>query len=749
MRRLALFAGTFSAAVFLAQYLLPEAWLVPWALACFPLALAGLLLPVQVKRRAVVIGAALSLGLGYTWLYAHQIQRPAAALADTAQAVTATLCGYAEPSPFGARATVRIEGVPGKAVLYGGDFLLDLEPGQTVTGPVQLRSAGKIRDEDITTFTSKGVFLLAYSCGTPTIGPGSAGSLRWLPQRLSRTVQAQIKALFGPDSGFFTAILTGNRLGLPEDIEIPLSEAGLSHIMAVSGMHCAILMGLASAVAGRRSRLTAGVTIPLLWFYALFTGASPSTVRACIMLTLAASAPLFRRESDGPTTLAAALMLILLGNPYAAASVSLQLSFAAMAGLLLLTPALNRMLLGCKKSPGPVLRFVSGAVSASLGAMAFTAPLSGYYFGSLCLIAPLSGVLCLWAVSLVFGLGFPAVLSSLFLPVFGKLIAVPAVLFVRYILYISGILAQIPGHAVYFSNPYLKYWLACAYLLFALAWLTRRAGRRGYALAALLAALTLCVTAKLGAARYQADLDAVILDVGQGQCIVLASAGEYAVVDCGSANRWRDAGSIAAQQLRSMGCRRIDWLILTHYDSDHTSGVPGLLTRLGADTLLAPEGGGDTSVLASAAERGTAITPVTAPVTLPLGRAKVTVYPPIGDGEDNERGLTILASAGENDLLITGDMDAGTERRLLETCVLPDIETLIAGHHGSKYSTSNELLAAVKPETAVISTGSNAYGHPSPEAMARLARAGCAIYRTDLQGSIHIAYTGQDQEDPR
>ena len=88
--------------------------------------------------------------------------------------------------------------------------------------------------------------------------------------------------------------------------------------------------------------------------------------------------------------------------------------------------------------------------------MAFTAPLSGYCFGSLCLIAPLSGVLCLWAVSLVFGLGFPAVLSSLFLPVFGKLIAVPAVLFVRYILYISGILAQIPGHAVYFSNPYLK-----------------------------------------------------------------------------------------------------------------------------------------------------------------------------------------------------------------------------------------------------------------------------------------------------
>ncbi len=118
-----------------------------------------------------------------------------------------------------------------------------------------------------------------------------------------------------------------------------------------------------------------------------------------------------------------------------------------------------------------------------------------------------------------------------------------------------------------------------------------------------------------------------------------------------------------------------------------------------------------------------------------------------GDGLSVKIGASPVVS--DTPIIITGDMDAGTERRLLETCVLPDIETLIAGHHGSKYSTSNELLAAVKPETAVISTGSNAYGHPSPEAMARLARAGCAIYRTDLQGNIHIAYTGQDQEDPR
>lgn len=741
MRRLAVFAGAFSTAVFLAQYLLAEAWLLPGALACFILALAGFLLPVQAKRRAVVIGAALSLGLGYNWLYIRQVQRPAAALADSVQTVTAALCDYAGASAFGARVTVRIEGVPGKAVLYGGDSLLDLEPGQTVSGAVQFRSAARIRDEDITTFTSKGVFLLAYSRGAFTAEPGTSGSLRWLPARLSRLVRQQIQTLFGDGAGFFTAILTGDRTGLPEDAEIPLSEAGLSHIMAVSGMHCAILMGLVSCVTGKRSRFAAGVSIPLLWFYALFTGASPSTVRACVMLSLAAAAPLFRRESDGPTSLTAALMLILLKNPFAAASVSLQLSFAAMAGLIWLTPELNRLLLGRRENPGPVLRFLSGTTAASLGAMAFTAPLSGYYFGTLCLAAPLSGVLCLWAVSFVFGLGLLAAACGFFAPILGKLCALPALLFMRYILGVSGLLARIPGHALSFSNPYLKYWLAYAYLLFALAWLCRRAGGRKYILAAALAALALGVTVKLGAARYQGALDAVVLDVGQGQCVVLASGGEYGVVDCGSGNSWRDAGAIAAQQLQSMGCRRADWLVLTHFDSDHSSGVSGLLARTGADSLLVPEGGGE-AVRAAAEARGTAVSSVTEPVTLSLGAASITVFPPVADGEDNERCLAVLASAGAQDLLITGDMNAKTERLLIETYALPDIEALVAGHHGSRYSTSQELLAALKPETAVISTGSNAYGHPSAETLERLARAGCAIYRTDLQGSIHIAYAG-------
>lgn len=105
----------------------------------------------------------------------------------------------------------------------------------------------------------------------------------------------------------------------------------------------------------------------------------------------------------------------------------------------------------------------------------------------------------------------------------------------------------------------------------------------------------------------------------------------------------------------------------------------------------------------------------------------------------NEECLSVLCSAGAFDVLFTGDMDADSEYRLIASHPLPDVEVLVAGHHGSRYSTGGDLLAEVRPEAAVISCGAeNRYGHPHRETLIRLARAGARIYRTDLQGNIHI-----------
>ena len=743
MRILATFTGAFALGIFLAQYLLPVEWLLPCGAAAFVLAFGRLFLRNDTGRRVLLVGVGLALAFGYDWLYIRQVQRPMEELAGTQREMTMTLCDYAISTGYGAKVTVRLEDFPGKAVYYGEEKLLELEPGQTVTDLVQLQSAARIRDDDVTSFTSKGVFLLAYRRGEASYGEGTSASPRWWPVRMGRAMQSRIAELFmGDEAGFLTAILTGDKSRLSDEGAAALSEAGLYHILAVSGMHCGFLLALVTYLTGKhRRRLTALCALPLLAFYAALTGGSPSVLRSCVMLAFLLAAPVCRRDSDGPTALLAALFLILLANPFAAASISLQLSFTAMAGILFLTPRLYRLLMHGRKG-NRVTRFLAAGFSATMGALVFTVPLSGWYFGTLTLISPLSNLLCLWAASGVFVLGLVTVLLGFFCLPPAKLLAVVPALLTRYILLMAGLLAKIPFHAAYFANPYLKYWLAYAYILFLTAWLRRKAPRRKYALAAILTCLTLALTVKLGEWRYHAGLDVKVLDVGQGQCVLLASGGDFTLVDCGSGNSWYGPGEIASQHLRAMGCRKLDRLVLTHYDSDHISGVRSLLARMDVDTLLVPELADDGlggEILELAREHGVTVETVESRTELPMGKAVLTVLPPVGEGEDNERGLSVLASAEDADILITGDMDAATERKFLEAYDLPDIEVLVAGHHGSKYSTSNDLLDALTPETACISVGSNSYGHPADETMRRLAEHGCAIYRTDMQGTIHLS----------
>ncbi len=763
MRRLAAFTASFALGIYLAQYLLPAEHLFPLAAGCFAAACLALLLPGLWRKRALLIGTGLALALGWNWLYGYAVRDPLVGLSGRSGTASMALLEYAVPTDYGAKVTVKLEGYPlGKVVYYGGEDLLDLRPGQTVTAQAKFQDAARLREDTITNFTSQGVFLLAYQRGEDAVyGEGSAGSPRWWPARAARAMQDHVAELFdGDEAAFLSAILTGDTSGLSEEARSDLSEAGLSHILAVSGMHCGFLMTLILLVTGRhRRRLLAALALPILVFYTILTGASPSVVRACIMVLFVLAAPLFQRDSDPPTTLSAALFLILLANPFAAASISLQLSFGAMAGLLWLTPKIQDLLLG-EKSRGRVYRLLASSLSATVGAMVFTVPLCAVYFGSLVLISPVSNLLCLTASSAVFMLGLLAVLASfLWLPL-GAVIGFLPALLTKYILWTSGVLASLPYHAVYLTNPYLKYWLVFLYGLFAAAYFLRPRARRKYAVATVLAAMSLAVTVWLGAPHYtRSGLDAYVLDVGQGESVLLSSGGQFALVDCGSRNSWYDAGGWRRIMLPPWAAGPWTTLILTHYDYDHVSGVTELLARTRVARLLAPDTEDDSGLRETeltAAERcGAEIEFVRTEKTLELGRGRLTVYPPVGESGDNQRGLACLASAGDYDLLITGDMDSATERRLLEQYDLPDIEALVVGHHGSKSSTSWELLEALKPETAIISVGANSYGHPArrPAASPGDGRgdlpdgfAGNDPYYCELRNSDHGVRKENDEE---
>lgn len=726
------FALPFGAGCALCHYLLPESWRLWTALIALLAALPAAFLPVRVR-----IGAA-GLAAGLVWFtgYAALVQAPARALAGTEGRAVMELTGYPEETDFGARCQVRVQGIAGRAVYYGGRELLGLEPGYRVTASVKYDSAGELGGEESAYFSSRGVFLRLYGRGEMEAEPGGG----YLPQRMARALKSTAGAVYDqPERGLLLAMLTGERDGLDSRSQRQLSEAGLMHLTAVSGLHCGFLISLLGVLTLRRQRLTALAGYPVLLTYMLMAGSTPSVVRACVMVGLTLLAPLVGREADAPTSLSAAALVILLVNPFAIASVSFQLSFAAVAGLLALSPRVYRAM-----KAGPA--FVRATLAASAGVTVFTAPLSAAYFGSLSLVSPLANLLVLWMAPVLFALALTVTSLCALLPAAAPLAVLPAAL-ARYVLWTAELLCRIPGHSLRFSTPAAAMWLVLVYGLLGVC-LLGRVRRRGYVLAALLALASLEAARALPRLTVRNDaLTAVVVDVGQGAAALLHAGDSTILVDCGSLSRPERAGDAVAEAMETYGWTALDAVVLTHCHADHAGGgLPSLLEQVPAERLLLPRTDPEEDAAdLLARERGVAVEYVEEPSRTDLGQGTLTVYPPVAAGETNEEGLSVLCSLGDFDLLITGDMDSATEAVLLETYPLPDVEVLLAGHHGSKYATSQPLLEAIRPEVGIISVGPNTFGHPTAEAMGRMTGAGMDLYRTDRQGNILIRVHGEGE----
>lgn len=752
MRVLATVGFSFAAGLFLT--------LLPWdgwqLYAAGALALASLLWALLGRgtphlRRVLLVLLPLMVSLLYFSAYRALVRQPVQALCGGEHDFSAAVCDWPEATEHGAKVTIRLRGLLGaKAVYYGDDDLLSLRPGDALSGTAWWNDVAAIGDGDLRQFSSRGVYALLYDRDTLTVQPAPDMPLGYAPQYAAKALRDKLAQLWDDPSvlGFLTAELTGDKSLLPESDYVAMQETGLAHIFAVSGLHCAFLVTLLSLLIPPTHRRTlCAVASAVLVFYMLLTGLSPSVARACVMQLFLLSAPLFRRGSDPLTSLAAALTVILLVNPYAVGSVSLQLSFAATLGMVLLSGRLYKSFTGWYRGRNRAVRvalsFLAANLAATLGALVFTAPLTAYYFNLLSLVAPLAGLLAVPAAGYAFMSAFVSALLGLVWTPLGHLAGYVPLLLVKYILWVAHLLLAVPYHAVYFTNVYLRVWLLYVYAAF-LGCAVTPDGKRKYALASALTVLTLAACLWLNSRWQQyGAFRAAVLDVGQGESVALCSGSEAALVDCGSSNSYVDAGSVAADALQSAGIRRLSAVIVTHYHADHTNGLTEVLTRLPVDTLYLPdiedEYGVRDRLISLAAHQGADVVFVTEPTRIALGEVVLTVYPPLlTTGDLNEQGLTALATAGDFDLLITGDMAGQTEQLLAQTFPLPDVEVLVVSHHGSRYSSDESFLRAITPDNAVISVGDNRYGHPAEETLRRLQAVGATVWRTDQQGSIRI-----------
>ena len=717
--------------------LLPQFWLaLLFGGLCALLAVLFGLLPARHRLRWVLISAGAATGLLWCGVYTVFHVLPLTELDGQVQPFTALVLEAPTYSSYSSRVPARVQGV-GTVTLYleSGE---ELEPGDILSGTASYQAASQSSQ-------SSGVFL--YASSKDAAVTGHINSPRTWPGRASALLKEGIAALYdGENAGLFQALLTGDKSGLPTALSTALSRCGLSHMVAISGMHMGILASvLLLFLRNRKLRL---LCLPVLLFFTLMVG-SVSAWRALLMEGLMLLAPLVRREADGITSLSFALLLILLANPYSIRSVSLQLSFAAMLGIFLVTQPLYQVIEekfnGFKAMPAPgawLCRGFFGTVCTSIGASALTIPLVAWHFRQISLVSLLANLLVLWMLSAALVLGLLSVLLVLIFPEAAPVLRLLPELIARVILTLVHGLGGLTFAALPLSSIYLIVWFFFLLAAVVLAAATPRL-RRKPLIPICAVILILCSALLLN--RLTVDHTAAtikVLDVGEGQCILLISQGCTAAIDCGGSG-YDSAGDLLADELQSLGIDRLDLLLLTHYDGDHSNGLEELFARISVGTTLIPdvwcsEDTGRDTLLSLAEEQGTGVGFLSALTEYAFGQGTLTVYPPADPAGGNNGGLAVLGQFGEFSLLVTGDMDTDGERILQARYDLPDIDLLIAGHHGSKYSTSEDLLQAVTPETAVISVGDNSYGHPAPETLQRLSDAGVQIYRTDVNGMVTL-----------
>jgi fructose-1,6-bisphosphatase I len=554
-------------------------------------------------------------------------------------------------------------------------------------------------------------------------------------------VARRVRSLYGERAPLVEALVLGRRLDIAPELRYEFADAGIAHLLAISGLHVGVLAGwlvLLLRVARVRRWAWAGAAA-LTWGYVTLLGFPTPATRAAAFVSIYALARLRQRHPSPFAVLAVAVLLVTQVNPGAAGEVGAWLSVAAVLGTgwgsRILVPRFRRV---------AVVRLAV----ASCGAVAATAPITAFAFGA---VAPVGLISNLVAIPLA-AVAVPGVLASL---VVGDVLAGGSGVVLALIERVAYVCGRIPGG--HLNGP--PGWAFATPWLIGIAagmWVAGRRRRwpvvryRMLVMAATGSWMLVAVRAWPGVGD-PGTLTIHVLDVGQGDAIVLrTAANRWLLVDGGPRTPTRDAGrSVVVPFLRRNAVRRLTAVAVSHGDADHVGGVPAVLRAYEAGMVVEPGQPLASPVyrefLAGVDAMGTQWVPARAGDTIVVDSVVIAVLHPSsewveGQLEPNENSLVIHLRYGCFDALLAGDAGSIVERTLLES--LKEVDVLKVGHHGSAGSTTDEWLQTLRPRAGVISVGRNRYGHPAPEVLRRLAEYGVDVWRTDRDGTVTITTDG-------
>lgn len=577
--------------------------------------------------------------------------------------------------------------------------------------------------------------------------------------RLERAMQ---RALPEPAASLGSGIVMGRDATMPADLTEAFRETGLAHFVAVSGSNIALVTALAFLLAvplvGRNWAILPAAGSLIL--YVFLAGAEETVVRAGIMALIVLAGYWLGRPRSALAALAAAAIAMTAAQPRFALEAGFQLSVASTAGLIVFGPWIQYGLAWAMRklrADGVVPHVVLEVAALSLAAWVAALPIIWVTFGQVSIIGPLVNIPTVPVFAVAFWLsGAAAIAGALWVPA-GWAIGIAAYYPLAFIIWMAEAGASLPRAAVTVPRFGAEAALLATVVLGALAWpayrylaprlappempgITARA-IQATALAGLAGAMVAAVvTISVLPARGPGELQVTVLDVGQGDAILVTTPnGERVVVDGGP------SGIVLAREVSDVlphWGRGIAAVVLTHPDADHVGGLPALLRRYDVERVYDSGAMHDTAIFASYAEA--------APGRLPLRRGDAfevdgvgfeVLWPPPGElvGPRNASSVVLRVTYGEATILLTGDIEEMAQAGLLAAGGI-DAHVLKVPHHGAS-TNADGFLARTGALVTVISAGEgNRFGHPTNETLADLE--GRAVLRTDLHGRVTIVSDG-------
>jgi len=587
------------------------------------------------------------------------------------------------------------------------------------------------------------------------------------------------RSLPEPESSLACGILLGLRGDIPDTLNDAFQRSGTTHILAISGQNMAIIAGIVLSVAtrlfGKHRPTYFIITLAILWLYALLAGMSAPVLRAVIMVSIYLLGIHLGRQRSGLTAVALSAAAMIAVNPRILWQISFQLSFAAVLGLILLTPVFQDWLSRLR-----IPKIISESLAVGLGAILATLPLTAYYFGYTSLVTlPATFFASLVLPAIILITAAVAIIGLIWIPA-AQIIGWIDWLLLKYFVAVVQGFAAIPHASIEIAQ--VKAWAVWIYysLLTTILWLTSKLKRifprkedsliAFDALSiptpmkwgiAILVTIAVLVWALVFTAPERGKLRVSFIDVGQGDAIIIKSPSNHYILVDGGPNP--DVTCLALGKAMPFWNRNIDMIVLTHQHDDHANGLIEIVQRYNVNQALYPPDQlnkaknvdylpGSTELRDTISENSIRCITAQTGQIINIGGAVIEVLNPpktIYEGTDSDidnNGVVLRVSMGQISFLLSADLYWDGELRMV--CEQPMLQSTVlkVGHHGSKSSTTPYYLSTVNPQVAVISVGAgNRFGHPSEETIENLNTyvGKDMVFTTMERGTITFTTDGQ------